>query len=66
MADDQLTQLESKLDQLIELSAHLNRENRQLRAKLESLQHERRELIEKNELAGSRVAAMIERLKAAE
>jgi cell division protein ZapB len=66
MADEQLKQLESKLDQLIELSARLNRENRQLKANLESLQQERAELLEKNQLAGTRVAAMLERLKAAE
>lgn len=66
MADSQLKVLENKLDELISLCIELNRENQQLKADNASWQLERQSLIEKNELASSRVGAMIERLRAME
>jgi cell division protein ZapB len=66
MADSQLKVLESKLDELISLCSELNQENQQLKADNASWQLERQSLIEKNELASSRVGAMIERLRAME
>ena len=66
MADNQLKALEGKLDELIALCTELNRENQQLKADNASWQRERQALIDKNELASSKVAAMIDRLRAME
>jgi cell division protein ZapB len=63
MADDALKLLENKIDQLIELCAELNRENRQLKAENLGWRQERRELIEKNDLARARVEATLARLR---
>mgnify|MGYP000099415528 FL=1 len=63
MADDALKLLENKIDQLIELCAALNRENRQLKAENLGWRQERRELIEKNDLARERVEATLARLR---
>lgn len=58
--------LERKVNELIELCAVLSRENRALRAQQHNWTTERAKLIEKNELAKSRVESMITRLKALE
>lgn len=58
--------LERKITELIELCAILSRENRALRAQQQNWTTERAKLIEKNELAKSRVESMITRLKALE
>jgi cell division protein ZapB len=58
--------LERKVSELIELCAILSRENRALRAQQQNWTTERAKLIEKNELAKSRVESMITRLKALE
>lgn len=58
--------LERKVSDLIELCAILSRENRALRAQQQNWTTERAKLIEKNELAKSRVESMITRLKALE
>ena len=66
MADKQLKALEQKIDQLIELCNGLNRENQALKAENASWQQERQDLIDKNELARSKVEAMINRLRTME
>lgn len=66
MADTQLAQLEAKLNQLIELCQRLDRENAALKAREATWQQEKLRLVEKNELARSRVEAMIKRLKSME
>lgn len=66
MADTEWTALESKVDELIELCSVLTKENRALRAQQQNWTNERAKLIEKNELAKSRVESMITRLKALE
>lgn len=66
MAGDDWKTLESKVDELIELCNVLSRENRALRAQQQNWTTERAKLIEKNELAKSRVESMITRLKALE
>ncbi|UTA48435.1 TIGR02449 family protein [Simiduia sp. 21SJ11W-1] len=66
MADTQLAQLEAKLNQLIELCQRLDRENTALKAREATWQQEKLRLVEKNELARSRVEAMIKRLKSME
>lgn len=73
MTDQLLLALEDKLDQLIQLCGDLSEENGQLRQEVNASkvresdwQVERARLIEKNELARSRVEAMISRLKSLE
>lgn len=61
-----LRRLESRVADLIEQCAKLGDENRSLRTQQEKLVSERAALIEKTELARSRVEAMITRLKALE
>ncbi|AFU99968.1 TIGR02449 family protein [Simiduia agarivorans] len=66
MAESQYAQLESKLNQLIELCQRLDKENAALKAREATWQQEKLRLVEKNELARSRVEAMIKRLKSLE
>lgn len=66
MADDEWTALEEKVEELIELCTVLGRDNRALRTQQENWTTERAKLIEKNELAKSRVESMITRLKTLE
>jgi cell division protein ZapB len=66
MANSALQILESKIDDLIALCGDLDRENRRLMAENSGWQRERQELIEKNELASSKVEAMIDRLRSVE
>lgn len=61
-----LKRLESQVDQLIQTIERLSDENRTLRGKQQELMSERAALIEKTELARSRVEAMISRLRAIE
>lgn len=63
---DQLTQLEEQIDELLVLTKVLGKENRALRTQQKNWSTERAKLIEKNELAKSRVESMITRLKALE
>ena len=58
--------LEEKIDRLIRICNKLEEENRALREQQSSLIAERAALIEKSELARSRVEAMITRLRAME
>ncbi len=66
VAEQELKRLEYRIDELIRTVERLKEENRSLRAQQRSLSTERAQLIEKNELARSRVEAMINRLKAME
>lgn len=66
MPDDEWTALEEKVEELIELCTVLGRDNRALRTQQENWTTERAKLIEKNELAKSRVESMITRLKTLE
>lgn len=66
MSTSSFEHLEQRVDELIELMARLSRENRALKAQQLTWSTERAKLIEKNELAKSRVEAMISRLKALE
>jgi cell division protein ZapB len=63
MSDELLLSLETKLDRLILLTSRLQQENAELKARETAWQQERLRLIEKNELARSRVEAMISHLK---
>lgn len=63
MTDRLLHEVELRLDELISLCQRLEKENATLKAKESNWQLERARLIEKNELARSRVEAMIAKLK---
>ncbi len=65
-AEKRLDNLESQVEELLRVCDRLNAENRSLRERQDSLVAERAVLIEKNELARTRVEAMINRLKAME
>ncbi len=65
-AEQELKRLEVRIDELIRTVERLKEENRSLRAQQQLLTSERAQLIERNELARSRVEAMINRLKAME
>ncbi len=66
ITEQELRKLEGRLEELVSTIHRLKDENRSLRHQQESLVTERAGLIEKNELARSRVEAMINRLKAME
>jgi cell division protein ZapB len=61
-----LNDLETRVDELVDAIGDLSNENRALRDQQSSLLAERAALIEKSELARSRVESMIARLKAME
>jgi cell division protein ZapB len=61
-----LTKLEARVDELINAIGNLSDENRALLNQQSNLMAERAALIEKSELARSRVESMIARLKAME
>lgn len=61
-----LKKLETRIDELIATCAHLKDENESLREHQKNLTTERSQLIEKTELARTRVEAMIMRLKTME
>lgn len=66
MEELDLKTLEQRVDELINAVSRLQTENQSLRAQQAELVAERARLIEKTELARSRVEAMIARLKAME
>jgi cell division protein ZapB len=66
MSAEQFRALEHQIDQLIYRSQQLEQENKTLRNQEVLWKKERVKLIEKNELARTRVEAMIHRLKALE
>ena len=61
-----LTQLETRVDELIKAVERLQQENKTLRDSQTHLMTERTDLIEKTELARTKVETMIKRLKALE
>ena len=61
-----LKKLETRVDELIKAVERLQQENKTLRDSQTHLVAERTELIEKTELARTKVEAMIKRLKALE
>lgn len=66
MEDLDLNKLEQRVDELIRTVNRLQDENKSLRDHQTNLITERAKLIEKTELARSRVESMISRLKAME
>jgi cell division protein ZapB len=66
MAENQLKDLENKIDELVSLCRELNRENQALKADSAGWRDERQDLMDKNELARSKVEGMIDRLRTME
>ncbi len=66
ITEQELSILESHVEALIKTCTHLKQENRALRGRQETLQQERAEVMEKNNIARIRVDAMITRLKSLE
>ncbi len=66
IAETDLQKLEARVEELIKALDRLNQENKALRVSQDKLVAERAELIEKTELARSRVESMINRLKSME
>lgn len=64
--DLDLQKLEVRVEELIRACSYLKDENKSLRTRQDNLVAERAALIEKTELARTRVEAMISRLKAME
>ena len=66
MEVSQLQQLSDKIDRLINKCKQLEADNHALREIQEDWQQERMQLLQKNDLARSKIEAMISRLKALE
>jgi len=66
MEDSTISKLERQIDELVALCDKLKDENNLLRNRQDLLVEERARLIEKTELARSRVESMLVRLKAME
>jgi cell division protein ZapB len=64
--EQELKQLERRLDELLGAIAQRHEENRALRQRQDSMMAERATLLQKNEQVRARVEAMIGRLKAME
>ena len=64
--EQQLRQLEARVDELLRISAHLRQENRLLRERETPLLDDRAQLVKKNDLAKARVEAIITRLQSLE
>ncbi len=63
MSANLLKDVEAKLDELIQLCNKLEKENATLKAREDGWQQERARLLEKNDIARTRVEAMIKHLK---
>ncbi len=64
MDNDDLKNLEGRIDQLIDACQRLKRENESLRSEQNSLTARHARLVEKTRIARERIEAMIGRLKA--
>ena len=64
MTEDSFQSLNSKVDDLINLCAEMKRENQLLKASESNLQAERKQLLERNKEAKSKLESVLVRLKA--
>ncbi len=64
--EQQLRQLEARVDDLLRISARLRQENQALHDREGKLVEERAQLLKKNDAARSKVEAIISRLKSLE
>jgi cell division protein ZapB len=65
-SEQQLQQLEQRVEELISISARLRQENDALQARETRLMEERSDLLKKNDVAKTKVEAIISRLKSLE
>lgn len=65
-SDEQLRQLEARVDELLSISARLREENQTLHTRELRLMEERAQLLKKNDVAKAKVEAIISRLKSLE
>ena len=66
VSEQELRALETRVEELIRACAHLKEENKDLRYRQAQWNAEKASLVEKSELARSRLEAMIARLKSLE
>jgi len=66
MPESHFKTLEQKIDDLISLCTELNQENVSLKADADSWRSEKENLVTRNELARSKVEAILQRLRAME
>lgn len=66
MDNDNLTKLEQRIDELISACRRLSEENHTLKSGQQNLSDEHARLVEKTQVARSRIESMIGRLKALE
>jgi cell division protein ZapB len=66
MDDDNLKKLEQRIDELISACRRLSEENHTLKSGQQNLSEEHARLVEKTQVARSRIESMIGRLKALE
>lgn len=64
MSEDRFQSLNEKVDELIDLCADMKRENQLLKAGESSWQNERKQLMDKNKTAKSKLESILVRLKA--
>ncbi len=64
MSEDRFEALSEKVDDLIDLCADMKRENQMLKAGENSWQSERKQLMDKNKEAKSKLESILVRLKA--
>ena len=64
MSEDRFESLNEKVDSLIDLCAEMKRENQLLKADTNSLQIQRKQLLEKNKEAKAKLESILVRLKA--
>ncbi len=64
--NEDIKDLEGRIDQLIDVCQHLRQENNSLKSEKQGLTNEHTKLVEKTRLARSRIEDMIGRLKALE
>ncbi len=64
--NEDIKDLEGRIDQLIDVCQHLRHENSSLKSEKQGLTDEHTKLVEKTRLARSRIEDMIGRLKALE
>ena len=64
MSEDRFESLNEKVDNLIDLCAEMKRENQLLKADANSLQAQRKQLLQKNKEAKAKLESILVRLKA--
>ncbi len=64
MSEDRFESLNEKVDNLIDLCAEMKRENQLLKANANSLQTQRKQLLETNKEAKAKLESILVRLKA--